>query len=215
MPMPDPDARHPITLPDGTLYPGTVLLDQVIENPQFQVGAFTYASDFDPPTDWGRRLAPYLFPFSQERLIIGKFCSIANGVKFITAAANHSQAGLTCYPFPVFSVETRAGYQTDLRDTVVGHDVWLGYGAMVLPGARIGNGAIIGAGAVVRGEIPPYAIVTGNPGTVIRYRFAPDVITRLEALAWWDWPIADIAKAEAALLEGDVAQLEALAPSRA
>lgn len=213
MPLPDPAQSHPIELPDGSLYPGTVLLKQVVDNPQIEIGDYTYASDFDPPKDWGRRLAPYLFPFSQERLIIGKFCQIAQGVRFITASANHSQAGLTCYPFPVFSLETRAGYQCDLRDTVIGHDVWLGYGSMVLPGARIGHGSIIGAGAVVRGEIPPYAVVTGNPGTVVRHRFSPDGITRLLNLKWWDWPHEAIKHAEAALLSGDLEQLAALSPS--
>lgn len=205
--MPLPDHMHPIELPDGTRFPGTVLLNQVVDNPQFEIGDFTYASDFDPPENWGRRLAPYLFPFSQERLIIGKFCSIAEGVRFITSSANHDQNGLSCYPFPVFSLETRAGYQPDTRDTVIGNDVWLGYGAMVLPGANIGDGAIIGAGAVVRGKIPPYAIVTGNPGNVTRMRFAPETIAALLDLAWWEWPSDKIAAAEQAILSGDLEQL--------
>ena len=105
-----------------------------------------------------------------------------------------------------------ASYQPDRRDTVVGHDVWIGYGAMILPGARIGNGAIIGAGAVVRGTVPAYAVVTGNPGQVIRFRFDPDTIARLQSLAWWDWPPDLIARAEPALLSGDLAALAALAP---
>ena len=187
------------------------LLRAAVDQPQMQVGAFTYASDFDPPPDWAARLAPYLFPFSQERLIIGRFCQIAHGVRFITASANHAQDGLSCYPFPVFDSDSRAGYQPDTRDTVIGHDVWLGYGATVLPGARIGNGAIIGAGAVVRGTVPDYAIVTGNPGTVARFRFDPDTIAELLALAWWDWPTDAIEAALPAILAGDVAALQHLA----
>ncbi|WP_170326864.1 CatB-related O-acetyltransferase [Ruegeria arenilitoris] len=213
MPLPDPHRRYPVTLPDGTDHKGTVFLSEAFDHPRFEVGAFSYASDFDPPEDWGARLAPYLFPFSKEKLILGKFCQIAHGVRFITSSANHAMAGLTCFPFPVFDPDRMSGYQPDTRDTIIGHDVWIGYGALILPGARIGNGSIIGAGSVVRGDIPPYAIVTGNPAEVRRYRFEPDVIARLEALGWWDWPPQEVGAAESALLSGDIDRLERLAPN--
>jgi virginiamycin A acetyltransferase len=103
-------------------------------------------------------------------------------------------------------------YRPDSRDTVIGHDVWLGYGAMVLPGARIGTGAVIGAGAVVRGEVPPYSVVIGNPGTVIRQRVPDHVRDALLALAWWHWPADLVAQAEPALMGADIAGLERLAP---
>ncbi len=202
MPLPDPTRAHPITLPDGSAHEGTVFLNRVVDHPRFIAGDYTYASDFDPPQDWAGRLAPYLFPFSEERLEIGKFCQIAHGVRFITASANHAMDGISCFPFPVFDPERMTGFQPDTRDTVVGHDVWFGHGAMILPGARIGSGAIIGAGAVVRGEIPPYAIVTGNPGQVLRYRFDPDRIAALLDAAWWDWPAGRLAEALPALLKG-------------
>jgi phosphonate metabolism protein (transferase hexapeptide repeat family) len=70
----------------------------------------------------------------------------------------------------------------------IGHDVWIGHGAIVLPGRSIGNGAVIGAGSVVTKDVPAYSIVVGNPARVLRPRFSPDVAARLEALAWWDWP---------------------------
>ncbi|MCA0927716.1 CatB-related O-acetyltransferase [Ruegeria profundi] len=213
MPLPDPCRRYPITLPDGSDHEGTVFLSQAIDHPRFQAGAFTYASDFDAPQDWASRLAPYLFPFSREKLVLGKFCQIAHGVRFITASANHAMDGLTSFPFPVFEPENMAGYQPDTRNTIVGNDVWIGYGALILPGARIGNGAIIGAGAVVRGDIPPYAMVTGNPAEVRRLRFDANTIQRLEALRWWDWPAAAIAQAESALLSGHIDELERLAPN--
>ncbi|MGX9349912.1 CatB-related O-acetyltransferase [Shimia sp. W99] len=213
MPLPDPDQPYPIHLPDGSPHRGTVMLRSVTDHPCLAVGAYTYASDFDPPGDWTARLAPYLFPFSQERLIIGKFCQIAHGVRFLTASANHATDGLSCYPFPIFDGTAREGYQPDQRDTLVGNDVWFGHGATILPGAYIGHGAIIGAGAVVRGIVPDYAIVTGNPGTVARYRFAPDVIERLLALAWWDWPVEVIEAAIPAIMAGDVNALEKLAPA--
>lgn len=107
----------------------------VITHPQFEVGDFTYASDFDPPQDWASHLTLYLFPFSQERLRIGRFCQIAHGVRFITSSANHAMDGLSCYPFAAFDPDARVGFQPDQRDTVIGNDVWLGHGAMVLPGA--------------------------------------------------------------------------------
>lgn len=214
MPLPVPSRKYPITLPDGTDHTGTVFLSEAIDHPRFRAGAYSYASDFDAPTDWASRLAPYLFPFSREKLTLGRFCQIAHGVRFITSSANHAMDGLTCFPFPVFDPERMTGFQPDTRDTVVGHDVWIGHGAMILPGTRIGSGAIIGAGSVVRGTIPPYAIVTGNPAQVQRFRFAPEVIDRLLALAWWDWPAEAIADAEAALLRGDIEELERVAPTQ-
>jgi len=210
--LPDATRRHPITLPDGTPHLGTVFLKNVIDHPRFVVGEYTYASDFDPPADWAARLAPFLFPFSQEWLTIGKFCQIAHGVRFIGSSANHATEGLTTFPFAVLDPAAMTGYQPDTRDMTIGHDVWLGYGAMVLPGARIGNGVIVGAGAVVRGSIPDYAVVTGNPASVVRMRFPDDVIARLNALAWWDWAPERIARARPALEAGDVAALERLVP---
>ncbi|MBO9473528.1 CatB-related O-acetyltransferase [Shimia sp. R10_1] len=210
MPLPDPTQPHPIVLPDGSRHAGTVLLSAVIEQPNFSVGDFTYASDFAPPEDWATHLAPYLFPFSQEKLQIGKFCQIAHGVRFITASANHAMDGLSCYPFPIFGETVPEGYQPDKRDTIVGHDVWLGYGAMVLPGAQIGHGAIIGAGAVVRGTVPPYGIVTGNPSTVVRKRFDEATLARLLEVAWWDWSQDRIEAAIPAIMAGDVDALERL-----
>ncbi|MFA3917509.1 CatB-related O-acetyltransferase [Ruegeria hyattellae] len=214
MPFPDPTRRYPITLPDGSDHKGSVFLNRVIDHPRFQAGDFTYASDFDPPEDWCARLAPYLFDFSKETLRIGKFCQIAHGVRFITASANHAMDGLTTFPFPAFDLENRAVSQPDMRDTVIGHDVWIGYGALILPGAQISSGTIIGAGSVVRGDIPPYSVVTGNPAKVVRPRFEPSQIAELMDLEWWHWPARQIATAEPALLTGDINRLKARTPER-
>ncbi|MBV7396652.1 CatB-related O-acetyltransferase [Mameliella sediminis] len=211
--LPAADLAHPITLPDGSTHLGTVYLKNVIDHPRVEVGDYTYASDFNPPEDWATHLAPYLFPFSQEKLTIGKYCQIAHGVRFVGSSANHAMDGVTTFPFAVFDPDTMLGYQPDSRDMTIGHDVWLGYGALVLPGARIGNGVIVGAGAVVRGTIPDYAIVTGNPAQVVRMRFTDDEIERLNRLAWWDWPPETVARAREALLAGDVAALEQCAPN--
>ncbi|NIZ14564.1 CatB-related O-acetyltransferase [Phaeobacter sp. HF9A] len=212
--MPDADCIHPIILPDGTQHVGTVHLKNVVDLPNFNVGAYTYASDFDPPPrdGWASRLAPYLFPISRGGLMIGKFCQIAQGVRFITASANHDTRGVSTYPFRTFDPALREGYNPDIRDIEIGNDVWFGYGAQVMSGARIGDGAIIGAGAVVRGSVPPYAVVIGNPGTVIRRRFAPEQIEALLDIAWWDWPTELIEAHHEIIVSANVDALLKLAP---
>lgn len=212
MSLPDPTRTYPITLPDGSAHKGTVFLNRVIDHPRMHIGDYTYASDFDPPDDWAARLAPYLFPFSQELLSIGKFCQIAHGVRFIGSSANHGTKGPSTFPFAVFDPETMLGYQPDTRDMTIGNDVWLGFEAKVMPGANIGNGVIVGAGAVVRGSIPDYAIVTGNPARVVRMRYSAEEISDLLALAWWDWPPERIAMAKSALEAGSVNDLKVFAP---
>lgn len=217
MPFPSPDTIHPITFPDGAKHLNTVFLSAVLDHPGLSIGDYTYYSDNDmpDPETLQARLFPYLY--GAQEIEIGKFCSIAQGVTFVTDSANHRYDGISTYPFAIFD-----GMQPDRpsipdgppRPTQVGNDCWLGHGAMLLPGARIGNGVIIGAGAVVGGHIPDYAIVSGNPGKVVRRRFPPDVVDRLLAIAWWDWPIDAILAAEAQICGGDVDALEAIANSR-
>ncbi|MCV6591385.1 MAG: CatB-related O-acetyltransferase [Silicimonas sp.] len=209
-PFPDPATRNPVILPDGTAHAGTVFLKAAIDHPRMEIGDYSYASAHHPPEDWAACLAPYLYPHSPERLRIGRFCQIADGVRFITASANHRRDGFSTFPFAIFDGgfhEGRPSMPGPGPDTVIGHDVWLGSGATVLPGARIGDGVIIGAGAVVGGTIPPYAIVTGNPGAVKRFRFDAEIIESLCAIAWWDWPVEAILAHEAAICGGDVAAL--------
>jgi virginiamycin A acetyltransferase len=207
--FPSPDTKHPLTLPDGSAHTGTVFLRSVVDHPRIEIGDYSYASAFEPPSDWAARLAPYLYDFSPERLKIGRFCQIADGVTFITSSANHRYDGFSSYPFAIFDGGPSAGRPSlpgpeTGRDTELGHDVWLGRGATVLPGTKIGNGVIVGAGAVVGGTVPSYSVVAGNPAGVIRRRFAQDVIEALERMAWWDWEIERILEAEAALCGGDI-----------
>ncbi|MGK7753975.1 MULTISPECIES: CatB-related O-acetyltransferase [unclassified Roseovarius] len=215
-PFPAPDTRNPVILPDGSAHAGTVFLKAVIDHSRFIVGDYSYASATRPPEDWAAHLAPYLFPFSDEKLVIGKFCQIADGVVFITASANHRRDGFSTFPFAVFDHATAANRPSlpewSGPDTVLGHDVWLGKDARVLPGARLGNGVIVSAGAVVRGEIPDYAVVAGNPARVVKLRFAADTIARLNEIAWWNWPIERILKHEAAICGADLDALERAAP---
>ncbi|MDX2482323.1 MAG: CatB-related O-acetyltransferase [Pseudodonghicola sp.] len=209
--FPTPDTRHPVRLPDGSAHPGTVFLKAVVDHPRWEVGEYSYASAFNPPADWAAHLAPYLFDFSPERLRIGRFCQIADGVRFITASANHRFDGFSSFPFAIFggpTLERPSLPQVAGPDTQVAHDVWIGQGARILPGARLGSGVIVGAGAVVAGVVPPYAVIAGNPARVVRMRFSPATIARLLEIAWWDWPIARIIAAEAAICGGDLAALD-------
>ncbi|MEZ5715684.1 MAG: CatB-related O-acetyltransferase [Paracoccaceae bacterium] len=211
--FPSPDTLHPVILPDGSAHPGTVFLKAALNHPRIEVGDYSYASAHVPPTDWAAHLAPYLYDFSPEKLVIGKFCQIADGVTFITSSANHRRDGFTAFPFVVFGgdPETAPSMPGPGPDTVIGHDVWIGSGARILPGARIGNGCIVGAGAVVGGVHAPYRVIAGNPGRALRRRFDEATIAALEALAWWDWPIEAIRAEEKALCGTDLRRLRAVA----
>ncbi|TGD41494.1 antibiotic acetyltransferase [Pseudotabrizicola sediminis] len=212
MPFLNPLATHPLVFPDGRVHPDMVHLNRVIDHPNITIGDHTYANDFTPPQDWAAHLAPYLYSGAPERLIIGRFCQIAHGVRFITASANHAMNGFTTYPFGVFDRDTLATYRDSfagLPDTVIGNDVWIGHGALILPGVTMGNGVIVGAGAVVAHDVPDYAVVAGNPARVLRLRFAPQVIARLIALAWWDRPLERIRGALPTLIAADIDALEA------
>lgn len=213
--FPDPSQKYPVSLPDGGTHQGTVFLSAAVDHPRMKVGVYTYASAHEAPDDWASKLAPYLYEFSPERLVIGKFCQIADGVQFITASANHRYDGISSFPFAIFgssSMDGRPSMPGAGPDTMIGNDVWIGQGVRILPGADIGDGVIIGAGAVVAGQVPPYAIVAGNPARVVRPRFDAAQIEALEVLKWWDWPIGLILENEALICGGDVEALMAVVP---
>lgn len=215
--VPAPQVRRPLTMPDGSIHAGTVFLQAEIDHPRWEIGAYSYASAHRAPDDWAMHLAPYLYPDSPERLVIGKFCQIADGVQFVTASANHRYDGFSSYPLAIFDGMDPARPSLPdgpFPDTAVGHDVWIGQGAKILPGARIATGTIVGAGAVVGGSTAPYEIVAGNPARRIRLRFPQGVIDRLLSLCWWHWPIADILNNESAICGTDIDALEAAANER-
>jgi virginiamycin A acetyltransferase len=131
-----PDAIHPIANLDGSPNRGTVFLKPTILHPRFSVGDYSYASAFYPPENWAARLAAYLFDFSPERLVIGKFCQIADWAIFITASANHRYDGISSYPFAIFGggpMDGRPSIPPPGKDTVLGNNVWIGQGACILP----------------------------------------------------------------------------------
>ena len=208
--FPTSDTKHPVILPDGAHHKGTVFLKPAIDNPNIEVGDYTYASAHTPPADWASHLAPYLNPQSPEKLIIGKFCQIADGVSFITSSANHRYDGFSSFPFSIFldMDRNRPSMPDAGPDTTIGHDVWIGQGATILPGAQIGHGCIIGAKSVVAGTIPPYTIVAGNPAKPLRNRFDTATIAALLKIAWWHWPIDAVVSHEAAISGADLDALK-------
>ena len=129
-----------------------------------------------------------------ERIQVGSFCSIADDV-VIFGGGEHRTDWVTTYPLRVAfddPLASKDGHPASKGETKIGNDVWIGFRAMVLSGVTIGDGAVIGAGAVVTADVPPYAIVAGNPAKVIRYRFDASVIEKLLALRWWEWDIDKI-----------------------
>jgi virginiamycin A acetyltransferase len=176
-------------------YDRLCFLKNVVKNPNVIVGDYTYYDDFETVENFEKNVR-YHFDFVGDKLIIGKFCMIASDVTFIMNGANHLTEAVSAYPFGIFggawadAMEGRS-YPTK-GDTVVGNDVWLGYGATIMPGVTIGDGAIIAAKAVVTKDVAPYTIVGGNPAQVIRQRFDVDTIRRLLEAKWWDWPIERI-----------------------
>lgn len=213
-PFLDASARHPIVLPDGSTYPNTVYLSQVIDHPNISVGDFTYYNDFEPVADYAARIAPYLHPGAPERLTIGKFCQFAHGTRFITSSADHPKEWFTTYPFAVFDQGTMPLFAEEFgqgRDTVIGHDVWIGHNAMILPGVTLGHGVIVGAGAVVTRDMPDFAVVAGNPAQVVRMRFDPETIAALLRLAWWDLPLDRVRDILPVLASADLVAIRRLA----
>lgn len=193
----------------------TVYLNQVVTNPNIIVGDYTMYNDFvNDPTEFEKNNVLYHYPINGDRLIIGKFCSIACGAKFLFNSANHSLTSLSIYPFPIFFEEwgldrgqvTRAWDHKG--DIVIGNDVWIGYEAVILAGVTIGDGAIIGTRAVVTKDVPPYTIVGGVPAKPIRKRFSDDTIAALLALRWWDWPEERIAAHLDAIQSGQIDQIK-------
>ena len=189
----------------------TVYLKSVITCQNIEVGDFTIYNDFvNDPRDFEKNNVLYHYPINHDRLIIGKFCSIACGAKFIFNCANHTLKSLSTYTFPLFFEEW--GLQKsevvsawdNKGDIVIGNDVWIGYEAVIMAGVTIGTRAI------VTKDVEPYSIVGGIPAKEIRKRFAPDIITRLQKLQWWNWPPEKIQSIIQYIQNGNIEVLEKL-----
>lgn len=205
--LPDPTTLHPLVLPGKHVDKATVLLNQAIDHMNIEIGNWTYYNDRTMPDDYAATIAPYLFQGARERLVIGAFCQIAQGVEFITSTANHPMKGVSTYPFAVFDLPHMGHYMTQLdpaKDTIIGNDCWIGRDAVIMPGTTLGDGVIVGTRAVVTGTVPDYAIVAGNPAKVIRMRYDDETIERLKDIAWWEWSKDKIEVAIPAIEIGDI-----------
>ncbi|HRJ70046.1 MAG TPA: CatB-related O-acetyltransferase [Beijerinckiaceae bacterium] len=161
-------------------------LERLSEKHGFDIGDFSYG-------------APKVrFAGMGAGLCIGKYCSIADRVD-IFLGGNHRTDFVTTYPFTALpglwpEGEGLTDFTATRGDVRIGHDVWIGSGASILSGVTVGNGAVIAARAVVTRDVPPFAIVGGNPAKVIRFRFAPEIIVQLQETAWWDLPVSSVRK---------------------
>jgi virginiamycin A acetyltransferase len=162
----------------------------------FSIGAYSY----------GR--PKVRFPESGRRLTIGRYCSIADKVE-ILLGGDHRLDWASTYPFAAMrGLFPDAGapedYHASRGDVVIGHDVWLGSGCMILSGVTVGHGAVVAARAVVTRDVPAYAVVAGNPARVVRRRFDETTVAALVAAAWWDLPHAAVTRLVPLLQSGQV-----------
>ena len=209
-----------MAIPEKQIYPRTgdkqtIYLKNVITNKNIQVGDYTMYNDFvNDPTLFEKNNVLYHYEINHDRLIIGKFCSIACGARFILNSANHTLKSLSTYPFPLFFEEWELDRKNVARswdnkgDIVIGNDVWIGYEAIILSGVTIGDGAIIASRAVVTEDVPPYTIVGGVPAKAIRKRFSEQTISHLLKIKWWDWTKERITQNIDAIQSGDITLLK-------
>lgn len=206
---PDPKVLHPVEGQDRVVY-----LRPLVTDPRIEVGEYTYYDDPDDALGFEHKAV--LYAYGPERLIIGRYCAIASGVRFVMPGANHADLGPSTFPFGIFGPPWDVTMDLVMGapsrgDTVIGNDVWLGYQALVLPGVTIGHGAVVAAASVVASDVPPYAIVGGNPARVIRRRYEDDDVKRLLRAAWWDWPVELVTEHARTIMSGTPAELEQIA----
>lgn len=208
-----------MTIPEKQIYPRTgdnqtVYLKNVISDPNIMVGDYTMYNDFvNDPVLFEKNNVLYHYPINHDHLVIGRFCSIACGAKFLFNSANHRMSSLSTYPFPLFFEEWGLDIKNvtdswdNKGDIIIGNDVWVGYEAVILAGVTIGDGAVIGSRALVTKDVAPYTIVGGIPAKPIRKRFSEGTIKTLLELKWWDWPKERIAQNIAAIQSGAIEEL--------
>lgn len=193
----------------------TIYLKNVITNPNIIIGDYTMYNDFvNDPVLFEKNNVLYHYPINNDKLIIGNFCSIACGARFLFNSANHTMTSLSTYPFPLFYEQwnlERKGVTSswdNKGDIIIGNDVWIGYEAVILAGITIGDGAIIGARAVVTKDVPPYTIVGGMPAKPLKKRFSDETIDSLLQIKWWNWSKEKIAKNISAIQSGCIEKLK-------
>ena len=199
---PDPNTIHPIPGYEKEIY-----VRPTLTNPNIVVGDFTYIAD----AEFESHVTSF-YPWSRDRLIIGKFCQIAAGVEFVMNDANHQMNAVSTFPFYTLEGWNMTPPKSEdmpfKGDTVIGSDVWIGQNATILPGVHVGDGAIIGASSVVGSDVEPYTVVVGNPARPIRKRFDDELIALLLKWKWWDKPIEEINRLIPLLTSGDLADVK-------
>lgn len=191
--IPDPNVIFP------NEYKTSCFLKNVVTAPNIFIGDYTYYDDSEDPTLFEQKNVLFNWPEFGDKLVIGKFCALASGVRFIMGPANHRMGSVSTYPFNVFGgawSENTPPHLSQLPfkgDTVVGNDVWIGRKSIIMPGVKIGDGAVIAAYSVVAKDVPPYTIVGGNPAAVIRKRFDEEMVSLLLELRWWDFEAGELA----------------------
>ena len=208
-----------MTIPDlNKIYPRSndfqiVYLKNVITRPNIEVGDYTIYNDFyDDPRDFEKNNVLYHYPINNDKLIIGKFCSIACKAKFLMTSGNHSMKSLSTYTFPIFyeewdeTINVKEAWNNK-GDIIIGNDVWIGYDAIIMSGVKIGDGAIIGTRALVTKDVPPYTIVGGAPAKAIKKRYDDDTISKLLKIKWWNWTTEKIQANIKYIQAGDIENL--------
>ena len=184
------------------------LLCETIKHPNISVGVFSYYSGYHHKHSF-ENCVRYLDKKRKDvdKLIIGKYCSIGSGVVFMMAGnQGHRMDWISTFPFHyqanIFK-EAKSAYEKS-GDTVLGNDIWVGSEAMIMAGVSIGSGAVIAARSVVVKDVPPYAVVGGNPASIIKYRFDKETVTKFLKLQWWDWSEEKIKKVMPYLCSDDI-----------
>jgi len=203
---PSPETKHPM---EG--FPQVTFLKNVCSNPNIVIGDYTYYDDPDGPERFFENVL-YHFDFIGDKLVIGRYCALARKTTFIMNGGSHALGSFSTYPFYIFG----AGWETavpekrlasEVKDTIIGNDVWIGYDATILPGVQLGHGCVVGAKAVVTKSFPPYSVIAGNPARLVRHRFAEDVVAELLKISWWDWPAEKVTRNLHAIIGCDIENL--------
>ncbi len=212
--IPDPNRVFP------NEYGTTCFIKNVVKAPNIIIGDYTYYDDDTDPAGFEKNNVLFNYPEFGDRLVIGKFCAIASGTKFIMGPANHRLSSVTTYPFNVFGgawVERTPDHLLQLPfkgDTVIGNDVWIGRESVIMPGVKIGDGAIVAACSVVTRDVGPYSVVGGNPAGFIKKRFDDELTGLLLELKWWDFSPEDLAGFLPVLCETDLEKVKEILKKR-
>lgn len=167
------------------------------DNPDFahvEAGEFSY----------GKPLIMGWDGTAETQVTIGKFCSIADGVRMLLRV-NHPLNAASTYPMAmILGVDYNKPYEWSRGPIIIGHDVWIGQDAVILGGVTLGHGSVVAGHALVTKDVPPYGIVAGNPARLVKHRFDEAVIRKLLDIKWWDWPLARIREHAALLSSGRI-----------